>query len=394
MSSFQCTVVRVEIEPHPNADAIELARVGGFLSIVKKGDFGSGDLAVYIPEQAVLPEWLLKRMGFWDEANGKGKLSGSAGDRVRAMRLRGVLSQGLLLRGQAQTEVGIVLFRPVSEGMGELYEYLVGTDAADFLGIVKYEPKVPTQMEGRVAGIDLDATLGYDFENIKKIPDLFDDGMEVVMTEKLHGTLLQVGLIPRAIWMGKAWADKCPDFGNHGYKGIVTSKGQGARGILLDPSDTTNLYVKAAFDHILWGKLDAARAFLGHPTDTALFMFAEIFGTGVQDLGYGQAKPVYRVFDMYAGTRSNGFYLSHELLCQCAAFMDAPLVPQLYLGPFDPAAVALHTNGKSVIGGDHTREGVVVKATSGDLHPIHGRRIAKSVSEAYLLRRGNITEYS
>lgn len=97
MSTFECPVVRVAIEPHPNADAIELARVGGYLAIVKKGQFKDGDLAVYIPEQAVLPEWLLKLLGFWDDLNGKGTLSGSAGSRVRAIKLRGVLSQGLLI---------------------------------------------------------------------------------------------------------------------------------------------------------------------------------------------------------------------------------------------------------------------------------------------------------
>ena len=56
MGAFECAVVRVSVETHPNADAIEIAKVGDYQSIVKKGQFNTGDLAVYIPEQAVVPE--------------------------------------------------------------------------------------------------------------------------------------------------------------------------------------------------------------------------------------------------------------------------------------------------------------------------------------------------
>ncbi|MCL2874720.1 MAG: hypothetical protein FWF12_00200 [Betaproteobacteria bacterium] len=97
MSEFACPVVRLWIEPHPNADAIEIARVGDYQSIVKKGQFRDGDLAIYVPEQAVLPEWLLKGADLWDEDKQKGTLSGSLGNRVRATRIRGVVSQGLVL---------------------------------------------------------------------------------------------------------------------------------------------------------------------------------------------------------------------------------------------------------------------------------------------------------
>lgn len=50
MSTFACKARRIQIEPHPNADAIELARVDDYVSIVRKGEFEGGDLAIYIPE--------------------------------------------------------------------------------------------------------------------------------------------------------------------------------------------------------------------------------------------------------------------------------------------------------------------------------------------------------
>ena len=64
MSSFDVKVTRIRaIEPIENADAIELAVVGDYRSVTRKGDFRAGELAVYIPEASVLPEWLIEKMG-------------------------------------------------------------------------------------------------------------------------------------------------------------------------------------------------------------------------------------------------------------------------------------------------------------------------------------------
>lgn len=420
MSQFECPVVRVSIEPHPNADAIELARVGDYLSIVKKGQFKDGDLAVYIPEQSVLPQWMLEQMGFWDELNGKGKLSGAAGDRVRAMKLRGILSQGLLYPaaqikqgppGGADHEFTSVRVRvfgkpyTAEEAMGKLFsahdmELTEGESADEFLGVTKYEPAVPLHMAGRVSGGDLDATFGYDFENLKKVPALFDDGMEVAITEKIHGTLLQVALIPEAIYGGKKWAEKAPRLcikGDPEYALVVTSKGQGAKGLMLDTSDESNLYVKTAQELALDFKLLSLRMAVGAPADKPIFLFGEIFGD-VQDLTYGMAsgKTTFRAFDAYVGTRSEGHFVDHHTFVTECGVANIDTVPLLYVGPYSKEVVQAHTDGKSVLKGaeQQIREGVVVKATTAPRHPRYGRRIAKSVSEAYLLRKNaNATEF-
>lgn len=394
MSQFECPVVRVTIEPHPNADAIELARVGGYLSIVKKGQFRDGDLAVYIPEQSVLPEWLLRDLGFWDDMNAKGKLSGGAGNRVRAIKLRGTLSQGVLLAGNCGDEPNpdIVLVDAQAGQAIASRSFNEGQDAAEWLGIAKYEPVVPQSMAGRVAGGDLDATIGYDFENLKKIPTLFDGLQDVVITEKLHGTCLQVGLIPRVIWEGKSWAGKCPDFGD--YKGIVTSKGQGAKGLMLDPSDEGNLYVKTVRDLGLWDKLHAA-ALETFPDDMPVFLFGEIFGAGVQDLTYGFGTPTFRAFDLHVGSRSTGYFEHYNVFCAVCAEQGIPVVPHLYRGPFSADKVAELTDGRTTFDANQIREGVVIRdaRSSVERHPRYGRYIAKSVSAAYLTRKGEVTEF-
>jgi hypothetical protein len=53
-----------------------------------------------------------------------------------------------------------------------------------------------------------------------------------------------------------------------------------------------------------------------------------------------------------------------------------------------------YTDGKTTFDGAHIREGIVMKPTKERVEPELGRVILKSVSEAYLLRKGNITEYN
>ncbi len=90
MSSLSCDVVKLDIEPHPDADALDLARIGDYRAVVAKGMFKSGDMAVYIPEASVLPGPVIEKLGL------VGRLAGSNKNRVKAIKLRGVLSQGLV----------------------------------------------------------------------------------------------------------------------------------------------------------------------------------------------------------------------------------------------------------------------------------------------------------
>jgi len=396
MSEFSCPVVRVTIVPHPNADAIEIAQVGDFQCIVKKGQFFSTDFGVYIPEQAIVPQWLLEEMNLWDATRNKGGLAGAAGNRVKAIKLRGVLSQGLLLPVQLYSPTEVLVISEPHEGNQGAGIVAIGGDAASCLGIVKYEPSVPSHMAGKIAGVDLAATLGYDFDNIKKKPDLFTEGEEVVITEKIHGTLMQIGVVPESMANDRY------------YKGRVTisSKGMGRQGFVLDYTDTDNLYVQAAIKH---GLFEKALAFFGEAAnemDMPYFIVGEVYGrtasgAGVQDLVYDGETLGFRMFDVVCGTRGHEQWFSFEEFVNTAQVMDVPIVPVLYVGPFSKAVVLEHTDGNTVVQPAVTRnvisqirEGVVVKSIDGGYHPSYGRKVAKSVSEAYLLRKGETTEFA
>lgn len=396
MSTFECAVVRLKIEPHPNADAIEIARIGDYQSIVKKGQFKDGDLGVYIPEQAVLPEWLLKVMGFWDERKEKGMLSGSLGNRVRAIKLRGVLSQGIVLHFEGRGDGVFYLPEPgehpelgVAWDMRAFPDLAEGQDLAEFLGVVKYEPALPSHMRARVVGVDYANTHAYDFDNLKKKPTLFEDGEEVVITEKIHGTFMQIGVLPSDRANEKYYASRV----------IVSSKGMGAKGYVLDHDDETNIYAQAAKKH---GLLDGALRELGPVADQEgqpVFLMGEVFGTtpsGAEvqkGMVYGGEQLAFRAFDICIGNRGSERYLPWADFNFYAHNCGARPVPLLYCGPYSKQVVLQHTDGVDTVSGSHIREGVVVKSAVEARSQHYGRKIAKSVSEAYLLRKGEVTEF-
>lgn len=385
MSEFACQVVRVKIEPHPQADQIEIAKVGDYQSIVRKGQFVTGDLAVYIPEQAVIPEWLLKHLGMWDEAKQKGGLAGSLGNRVKAIKLRGVLSQGLVLALDADNKVHY----PMREDGAVAHPCHEGEDVAEFLGVVKYEPALPYHMRGRIVGVDYEATAKYDFDNLKKTPTLFDDGEEVVITEKVHGTLIQIGVVP----------SKLANERYFGGRVVISSKGMGAKGFVLDHTDETNLYAQAATKH---GLLEGMLEVFGDAADrqdAPIFIFGEVFGkttggAGVQDLTYTDEVLDFRAFDIAVGNRGAERYLEWDHFSMACDKLNVQTVPMLYRGPYSKSVVLEHTDGNTTLSDKkQIREGVVVKSAVEARNQHYGRKIAKSVSEAYLLRK-NATEFN
>ena len=171
MAEFEALVYRMAVEPHPNADRLEIARVGGYTCIALKGEFRTGDLAAHIPEQSVVPDDVIVELGL------EGRLAGSKHDRVKAMRLRGVFSQGLLYPLTGRRLAGKAGIRD-------------GSDVTEALGITKYEPPIPPSFRGMVE--KLPGQVRYDIENIKKHMGLFRDGEPVILTEKLHGTLCRI----------------------------------------------------------------------------------------------------------------------------------------------------------------------------------------------------------
>jgi RNA ligase (TIGR02306 family) len=388
MSTFSCPVVRVaEVINHPNADRLSIVRLEGlgYLCIANKLEDGSpryqpGDFVVYIPSASVLPEWLLKYMGFWNDETGRGMLAGSGGDRVKPLKLRGIFSEGVIFPTLPMSipdacMLEVTISHNGNDGMPMLR---VGEDASEVLGITKWSPPIPVAMAGEVASV-AEAALTYDFQRWESVPDIFEPGEVVVATEKLHGTCCIIQYFPDM--------DHPEMFSDHGgYCSItVSSKGLGGQGLVFknNEANANNLYVRALgtllADHDLAGLLHSMSKVDGGAHPVAIL--GEVFGKGVQDLDYGTTKPTFRVFDMRIGRE----WLSPDAVAYWAK--DLPCVPTLYTGPFDQTAIEAVRDGVTTVGGTNVREGVVVRSLVPRDHPLHGRRIAKFISPAYSLRK-------
>lgn len=149
MATLQTPLVRIsEVKPHPNADRLELANVLGYTCVVRKGAFHSGQQVVYLPEGSVVPKWLCRALNLWDGEKGTGRLAGKQGLRIRATRLRGTLSQGLLYAVSAGPDGPFLALEGGKQwSLGPIAS---GEEIADALGVEKYVPPVPVAFEGVV----------------------------------------------------------------------------------------------------------------------------------------------------------------------------------------------------------------------------------------------------
>jgi RNA ligase (TIGR02306 family) len=354
MSTLRVTAEVLTVHEHPNADALELAQVGLYRAVVAKGAYRTGETAVYIPEQSVLPADLIEELGL------TGRLAGSNADRVRAVRLRGELSQGIVCRPKALADVDLA------------QAALDGTDFAERLGIVKWVPPIPPTMNGDVESAP-DLLPWVDIENIQRFPGIFEPGEAVVLTEKLHGSACLLTYL----------ADQ--------DRVYVSSKGFGAKSLALK-EDSRNLYWRAVHAH---GVAAAAARLAERLGARRVGIFGEVYGAGVQDLSYGadghRESLGYAVFDVSAEIDGEVRWLD------AAALLDGelPLVPRLYEGPYDIDRVLEVASGRETVSGRelHLREGVVIRPAVERYSPVTGgRAIAKAVSPAYLTRKGG-TEY-
>ncbi|MFZ1386949.1 MAG: RNA ligase (ATP) [Thiolinea sp.] len=382
MSSFAVPIKRIRaIEPHPNAEAIELAVIDGYRSIIKKGEFRQGDLMAYIPEAALLPEWLLKQLKFWDSEKGRGKLNGKQGNRVNAIRLRGELSQGICYPLLTDSSGNHLL---VTETVPDGVVVQEGDNVVDELGIIKYEPPIPVSMAGELFSVDPRLTLSFDVENWKSYPDILQEGEAVIFTEKLHGTCTVLAILPYQDAQVEAFGER--------QNILVFSKGLGAKGLVLknNEQNRNNLYVRAT--QALRERIDALQIADAELT-APIFILGETFGQGVQDLNYGKSLG-FRVFAVVKGYRENQTYCNWtQVEGELKTQFGFETVPVVYRGPFSVSLMLEYTNGQTTLEANHIREGIVIIPAQEQRDFRIGRVCLKSVSADYLTRKGG-TEYN
>lgn len=318
--SVKIEVVPVKIEKHPNADLLSIVKVKGWQCVVKTSDFENVNLGAYIPIDTVLPqteEWyFLKNYKY----------------RVRTVKLRGILSQGLLIPAKPH--------------------WKLGDDVTEELGAKKYEPPLPVHLAGDMVR-DISGFLKYiNIENYKNFPSVFEEGEQVVITEKIHGTNARYGIIDGEFCVG-------------------------TRTTCRNPSGE-NIYSRVAREHNIKDKI---KNILEETGSTNIIIYGEIFGKSIQDLHYGKQHPDFMAFDIFL----DGEFLDYLTFREICERNSITITPEIFVGEFLPQEHLSLSDGLAFTN-THIREGVVIKSLFESFYSEIGRKILKKISDKYLLR--------
>ena len=323
------TIQRIKaLEPIEGADAILKATVLGWQLVVKKGEFAVGDLCVYCEIDSLMPE----RPEF--------EFLQARGMRVRTIRLRGQVSQGICF--------------PLSI-LPQGTEITEGADVTDTLGIIKYEAPIPASLAGVAKGGFPSFIPKTDETRIQVLQELLDkyQGEPCFITEKLDGSSVTYYL-------------RAGEFG-------VCSRNLE----LLETPDNTLWKVARELD--IENKLRA--------TGQNLALQGELIGEGVQGNKYrlrGQQVFFFNVFniDQYR-------YLDFAEWLRFTKELDLSPVPVLHdqfpLPNSIPELVQLSA-GRSTLFDVH-REGIVIRPLT-ERQDMIGRVSFKAISPDFLLKFG------
>lgn len=360
MTEFHVEVVRIgAVEKHPNADTLSITKVhGGYPVLFKTGEFKTGDLAVYIPVDSIVPateEWA------WLGARDKDR-------RIKAKRLRGIFSMGLLTKAPEGARVG--------------------QDVAKQLGITKYDADAehtPPQQRRKGPPIPWYKRLWqylfgpkdvtrlvqppklkflpgvYDIEPFRKYgQSWFEPGELLVVTEKIHG--------------------QNASFVHDGKKLHIKSRTRWRRN---DPTEDGNTWAQVAKKYDLEEKLSM------YP---GIILFGETYGNN-SDMPYGvnRAKDgdEFMAFDAFDSSTGKWLdYAAFETLCRVVGVPTVPRLTGLFWSDESYDKLIELAEGPSIVpGAKHIREGFVIK-------PVHERQInggqrviLKMAGEGYLTRK-------
>ena len=164
-----------DLSPIEGADKIEVATIDGWKVVVAKDvNHKVGDLVVYCEVDSFLP--IREEFEFLRKSSHK-KMGDQEGFRLKTIRLRGQLSQGLILP---------IHILPFGEAFHE------GQDVTEVLGIVKYEPPVPAELAGKVKGLFPSFLRKTDEERVQNLTSEYEEyrtsDHKFYVTEKLDGS--------------------------------------------------------------------------------------------------------------------------------------------------------------------------------------------------------------
>jgi len=324
------------IEPIEGADKIVCATIGGWklVTAIDNG-FNIGDLVIYFEIDSWIPNELAP---FLSKGKEPREFNGVKGERLRTVKLRGQISQGLIM--------------PVSILDGLANSFSEDDDFTELLNIQKWERPMNAQLAGMAKGNFPSFIFKTDQERIQNLTKEFESYQALTweVTEKLEGSSMTVYM-------------------NNNEFGVCSRN--------LDLKETEgNTFWQVARD------LDLESGLGGYPGNFAIQ--GELIGPGVQGNIYKLSKHEFRVFDIFDIDKQEYFNAGERDTFVRAYGLDhVPVVAykaKMYntLGIRDVNSLLLFTEGKSNLA--HTeREGLVFKCIE------HPHISFKSISNKFLL---------
>lgn len=326
------TIVKInDIQPIPNADAIEVASVKGWKVVVKKNEYKIGDLAVYYEIDSLLP--IKPEFEFLRKSSYKRMFNGTEGFRLKTIKLRNQISQGLIT--------------PIPSSVIEPKE---GDDLTEVLGVIKYEAPIPAQLAGKIKGTFpsfIPKTEEIRIQNFQSEFGFNPGGERVYITEKLDGTSFTC-------------------YFKDGVFGVC------GRNWELTETDDNSLWRVAKM-------LELKEKFTKHGKNIALQ--GELIGAGINGNIYGLSDHKLFFFTGYDIDKKRRMFFD-ELEWVLFGF-DLEMVPVIDSNAMLPTGdivdyMLLFAEGKSDINAETDREGIVVRGLEKEFS-------FKAISNTYLL---------
>ena len=366
-----CYVGRVaEIKAIDGADNIELAVVGGWNAIVKKGAQTAGEHVVIMTTDAVVPLEISDAIGV------TGYLR--KGQRVRTVKLRGVYSECLIVSLDSLPQMK----KQYTSGIGYFWEE--GDDLMDLLGIFKYEPPVKQIQLASGKSIKYRSNphfaVYYKFPNLKNVPGMFTKEDIVQITRKLHGTNARYGIVKKAklSFMDRVkkffrLADKLVGY-EYVYGSHNVEKGSDSQGFY-----STDVWRTIADKYDIKNKLrkHALHLLDCNELGSGIVIYGEIYGAGIQkNYDYGLLDIEFAGFDVVVSGKYDSVVMADWMLSQ----LDLPIVETLYVGNWSQEVQDKFVFNNFIEGTKVPHEGIVIKHVSGERN-----RIAKVINPDYLI---------